>query len=102
MTNPKVRFPDGYLEGFCRRNHISKLSLFGSVLRTDFRPDSDIDVLVEFESGKTPSLFDFVDLELELGKAVGRKIDLRTPNDIGRFMRPRILREASTQYVARG
>jgi uncharacterized protein len=102
MTNGKICFPDGFLESFSRRNHISKVSLFGSVLRKDFRPDSDVDVLVEFEAGKTPSLFDIVDLEIELGKALGRKVDIRTPNGIGRFMRPRILREAATQYAARG
>jgi predicted nucleotidyltransferase len=102
MQQPHVQFPQGFIESFCERHHIKKLSLFGSVLRSDFRPDSDVDVLAEFYPGKTPSLFDMVDLELELAMVLGRKVDLRTPSDIGRFMRPRILGEAVLQYAARG
>lgn len=97
-----VHFPPGFIDSFCKRHHIRKLSIFGSAIRSDFRPDSDVDILAEFYPGKTPTLFDTVDLELELGKAVGHKVDLRTPRDLGRFMRPRILNEAIVQYAARG
>ena len=102
MENDKVHFPEGFLEGFCKRNHIQKLSFFGSVLRSDFRSDSDVDMLVEFASGKTPSLLRIAGLEIELAKIVGRKVDLRTPEDLGRHMRTRILGEAQLQYAYRG
>ena len=65
----------------CRRHHIIRLSLFGSVLREDFRPDSDVDVLVEFEPGKTPG-FSFIDIQDELSNMIGRKVDLNTPGDL--------------------
>jgi len=64
---------------FCRKNHIRKLALFGSVLRSDFRPDSDVDVLVEFEPGHVPGL-GFFAMEAELSEILGRKVDLNTPN----------------------
>ena len=98
----RVHFPAGFLEGFCERNHIQKLSFFGSVLRPDFRTDSDVDMLVEFTAGKTPSLLRLAGLEVELAKIVGRKVDLRTPEDIGRHMRSRVLSEAQLQYAHRG
>ncbi len=69
--------PDALAE-LCRRYHISKLALFGSVLRLDFRPESDIDVLVEFEPGQTPGLA-FFDIEAELSQLLGRRVDLNTP-----------------------
>ncbi len=90
------------MEGFCRRNNIRKLSLIGSVLRADFRPDSDVDIIVEFEQGKTPSLLRMAGLEIELSKILGRKVDLRTPEDLGRHMRQRIMSEAQLQYAYRG
>ncbi|OGO38844.1 MAG: hypothetical protein A2147_08200 [Chloroflexi bacterium RBG_16_57_8] len=65
----------------CRRHHIIRLSLFGSVLREDFRPGSDVDVLVEFEPGKTPG-FSFIDIQDELSNMIGRKVDLNTPGDL--------------------
>lgn len=61
---------------FCRRHGIRELAFFGSVLRDDFRPDSDVDVLVDFEAQATPSLFDFVEIKEELSRMVGRPIDL--------------------------
>ena len=84
---------------FCRRNHIRKLSLFGSVLREDFEPDSDIDVLVEFEPGKTPGLA-FFGMQDELSEMLGRKVDLNTPACLSRHFREEVLREAEAQYVA--
>jgi predicted nucleotidyltransferase len=102
MIQDRLKFPDGFLEGFCKRNNIRKLSLIGSVLRADFRPDSDVDIIVEFEQGKTPSLLRMAGLEIELSKILGRKVDLRTPEDLGRHMRQRIMAEAQLQYAYRG
>lgn len=87
------------LATFCRRSHIRRLSLFGSVLRTDFRPDSDIDVLVEFEPGHVPG-FGIVDMEKELSLMVGRKVDLRTLHDLSRHFRAEVVREARHLYAA--
>jgi predicted nucleotidyltransferase len=89
------------IEAFCRRHHISKLALFGSVLRDDFRPDSDVDVLVEFEPGARVSLFDMVDLEVELTEIIGRKVDLRTPGDLSRYFRQQVVDSAEVLYVHR-
>ena len=96
-----LRFPisASILDDFCRRHHIRRLSLFGSVLRRDFGPNSDVDVLVEFETGHVPG-FGMVDLENELSKMIGRKVDLRTPGDLSRFFRDRILNEAQVEYAA--
>jgi uncharacterized protein len=84
---------------FCQQHHIRKLSLFGSVLRTDFNPHSDIDVLVEFESGKTPG-FAIVTMQQELSKLFGgRVVDLRTPPELSRYIRDRVLAEALLLYA---
>lgn len=84
---------------FCQRHHIRKLSLFGSVLRDDFRPDSDIDVLVEFEQGKTPGLA-IVKMQQELSEILnGKEVDLRTPQELSRYFRDRVMAEAVVQYV---
>jgi predicted nucleotidyltransferase len=84
---------------FCQQHHIRQLSLFGSVLRDDFRPDSDIDVLVEFEPGKTPG-FAIITLQQELSNLFkGRTIDLRTPQELSRYIRDRVLAEAWVLYV---
>jgi len=85
------------MANFCRRNHIQKFSLFGSVLGDDFRADSDIDVLVEFEPGHVPG-FGIVALENELSRLAGRKVDLRTPRDLSRRFRERLIREAEVRY----
>ncbi len=85
---------------FCRRHHIRKLALFGSVLRDDFRPDSDVDVLVEFEPDHVPGLIRLVGIELELsGLLGGCKVDMNTPNCLSRYFRDRVLAEAEVQYV---
>ncbi len=84
---------------FCQQHHVRKLSLFGSVLRDDFRPESDIDFLVEFEPGKTPGYFKLVSMEMELSEMLkGRKIDLRTPNELSIYFRDRVMAEAMVQY----
>ncbi|GEM_PF-181146 len=86
------------LTEFCRRHHIRKLALFGSVLRDDFRPDSDVDVLVEFEPGNVPG-FAIIEMESELSKLVGRKVDIRTPGDLSRYFRDRVVKEARVEYA---
>jgi uncharacterized protein len=83
---------------FCRRNHIRKLAFFGSVLRNDFRPESDVDVLVEFEPGHVPGLA-FLSMEEELSKILGRKVDLNTPGFLSPYFRDRVVAEAEVQYA---
>ena len=94
---PRIEIPRPELEAFCRRNHIRRLSLFGSVLREDFRDDSDVDVLVEFEAGQVPGL-KFFRLERELSKLLGRKVELHTPAFLSRHFRDRALAETRVQY----
>lgn len=86
------------LAEFCRRNHIRRLAFFGSVLRDDFRPDSDADVLVEFEPGRTPGLA-FFGMEEELEQLLGRPVDLNTPGWLSEELRARVLAEAEVQYA---
>ena len=93
-----IAIPKEKLAEFCRKHGIKKLSLFGSVLRGDFRPDSDIDVLVEFEPDHQVGFFRFVSMELELTALLGRKVDLRTPNDLSRYFRQDVLEHAEVQY----
>jgi len=90
--------PDEIAE-FCRRHHIRKLALFGSVLRDDFGPDSDVDVLVEFEPGHTVGLLRMAGLELELSAMLERKVDLRTPADLSRYFRDEVVRTSEVQYA---
>ncbi|MGH9837238.1 MAG: nucleotidyltransferase family protein [Blastocatellia bacterium] len=82
---------------FCRKHHIRRLAFFGSVLRDDFRPDSDVDVLVEFEPGHTPGLAFFA-MEAELSEILGRKVDLNTPNFLSPYFRAQVEAEAEAQY----
>jgi hypothetical protein len=97
----KIKISKDRIAEFCLRHHIRRLSLFGSALRDDFGPESDIDVLVEFEAGNTPSFFQLFDMEDELSAILeGRKVDLRTPEDLGRYFRQRVLSEALVQYAA--
>ena len=84
---------------FCRMHHIRRLSLFGSVLRDDFGPASDVDVLVEFEPGHIPGLA-FFSMEEELSQIIGRKVDLNTPKFLSPYFRDRIERESEVQYVS--
>jgi predicted nucleotidyltransferase len=97
--SPKIAIDRQRLADFCRRHHIRRLAFFGSVLRDDFQADSDVDVLVEFERGKVPG-FAMVDVEDELSKLMGRKVDLQTPNSLSRYFRDRVMREALDQYAS--
>ncbi len=91
--------PEDKIAEFCRRNHIHRLYLFGSALRDDFRPDSDVDVLVEFEPGHVPGFFRLFDMETELSALFGgRKVDLRTPQDLSRYFRDDVLATAELHY----
>jgi uncharacterized protein len=99
VERSRIAIDQERITGFCRRNHIRRLALFGSVLREDFQPDSDIDVLVEFESGHVPGLRFFA-LERELSEIFGRKVDLNTPSFLSPYFRDRVLAEAEVQYVA--
>jgi len=97
----KIDIDHAMIADFCRRHHIRRLALFGSVLRDDFRPDSDVDVLIEFEPGYRVGLIRLGGMELELSELLGRKVDLRTPADISRYFRQDVLDSAAIQYEAR-
>ena len=88
------------LARFCRTYHIRKLSLFGSRLKGTARPDSDIDLLVEFDPAHIPSLIGIAGMEIELTEMVGAKVDLRTAGDLSRYFRDEVLRTAEVQYAA--
>ncbi len=86
------------LVAFCQRHHIRRLALFGSVLREDFRPDSDIDVLVEFEPGRSPSLFDLGGAQQELSELLGREADLKTSGFLSPYFRQQVIDSAQVIY----
>ena len=100
MGRAQIRIPKDQIEEYCKRNQVRRLSLFGSVLREDFGPDSDVDVLVEFEPGTRIGLIRLSGLEIELGNIVGRKVDLNTPGFLSKYYREQILAEADVQYDA--
>lgn len=93
----RIVVPRRKLAAFCQRHYIRKLSLFGSVLQEDFRPNSDIDVLVEFEPGKTPG-FAFFGIQEELSKMLRRKVHLNTPACLSRYFRDQVVKEAQILY----
>jgi hypothetical protein len=84
---------------FCRKNHIRRLSLSGSVLGGNFTGESDVDVLVKFEPGRVVGLLRMAALERELSALIGRKVDLRTPADLSRYFRDDVLASAVDQYA---
>ncbi len=94
---PRISVDRKKIAGFCKKHHIRKLALFGSVLRGDFRPASDVDVLVEFEPGHAPGL-SFFAMESELSEILGRKVDLNTPQFVSPYFRDQVRAEAETQY----
>jgi len=87
------------IEAFCRVNGVRRLALFGSILRDDFRPESDIDVLVEFQPDVRIGLA-FIRIQDELSNLFGRKVDLNTPGSLSKYFRDEVLSEAATLYVA--
>lgn len=100
--SPRLPIRAEQVEVFCMRHGIRRLSLFGSVLKGTARADSDIDLLVEFDRDATPDLIRLAAMEQELsGLMGGRRVDLRTPNELSRYFRDDVLRQAEVQYVAR-
>ena len=100
MTYHGISFPDEALAEFCRQHRIRRLALFGSILRDDFGPESDIDVLVEFEPDARVGMIRLAGIELQLAELLGRKVDLNTPGFISPYYRDRVLAEAQVQYDA--
>jgi predicted nucleotidyltransferase/uncharacterized protein (DUF433 family) len=94
----EVVIPKDEIAAFCERHHIRKLSLFGSVLRDDFRLDSDVDVLVEFEPDHTPGLITFSGIQIELSDMIEREVDLQTPGSLSPYFRQQVLDTAEVQY----
>lgn len=95
-----IQIPEDEIAEFCRQNGIKRLALFGSVVREDFTPESDVDVLVEFWPESIPGLFGMVRMERELSELMGRKVDFRTAGDLSKYFVDRVLREAEVIYVA--
>jgi uncharacterized protein len=99
-VSENISVPRDRIAEFCRRHHIGRLSLFGSVLRDDFRPDSDVDVLVEFEPGRAVGFFTLFDMEDELAQILGvSKVDLNTPLSLSEYFRDEVLTRAEVQYA---
>jgi len=98
MTRARIDIPNEKIAEFCRRNRIKRLALFGSVLRDDFRPDSDVDVLVEFEPDARVGLLTLVGMEIELTDLLGHKVDLNTPGFLSDYFRDAVLAEAEVRY----
>ena len=98
--SPQVVIDRARLAEFCRRHHIRKLSFFGSVLGETFRPDSDVDVLVEFEPEHVPGLLALAGMEIELSELLGRKADVRTAEDLSRYFRDEVVAKAQLLYAA--
>lgn len=95
-----IPIPTESITALCRRRRVRRLALFGSVLRDDFRPDSDIDMLVEFAEDARVGLFDMADMEADLATILGRRVDLRTPAELSRYFRDEVLRSSRAIYAA--
>src|SRR5437588_13085848 len=95
----RIDIPRERIADVCRRHHVRRLALFGSVLRDDFTPHSDVDILVEFDPGKTPGL-EFFGMQDELSEILGLRVDLNTPQDLSKYFRDEVLAEAEELYVA--
>jgi predicted nucleotidyltransferase len=93
-----IEIPQQAIAAFCERNHMRKLSLFGSILTERFRDESDIDMLVEFDAGRVPGLIELCGMEIELSEMLGRKVDLRTPGELSKYFRDRVMAGAVPQY----
>lgn len=95
-----LELDEATLSQFCRKHHIRRLSLFGSQLKGTAGPDSDIDLLVEFEPEHIPGLLGIAGMEIELSELLGKKVDLRTAGDLSRYFRDEVVRMAEVQYAA--
>jgi predicted nucleotidyltransferase len=98
MIEGRVNLTKKQIAEFCIRNHIKKFAFFGSVLRDDFRSDSDVDILIELDKRYRTSLMKMAGMEIELSEMIGRKVDLRTPNELSDYFRDEVLNEAEVQY----
>ncbi len=99
MTLHSIDISRERIAAFCRTNGIRRLALFGSILRDDFRPESDVDVLIEFQPGVRVGLA-FIRMQDELSSILGRKVDLHTPGSLSKYFRAEVLDEAEALYVA--
>lgn len=101
MISRRLAIADDALASVCRRNRIRRLSLFGSQLKGTAGPESDVDLLVEFEPDVSPTLLDMARIESELSELLGgRRVDLRTAQDLSRYFRDEVVREAQVQYAS--
>lgn len=103
LVTPRDRLPlsDAEISAFCQKHYIRRLAFFGSVLRDDFGPSSDVDLLVEFEPQHVPGLLRLAAMERELSAMIGgRRVDMRTPNDLSRYFRDDVVAQAVVQYAA--
>ena len=98
MKPERVNLTKEQIAEFCRKHHIKKFAFFGSILRDDFRSDSDIDILVDLEPGAPIGLFEMADMEIQLSDMAGRKVDLRTPQDLSKYFRDKVVKEAEILY----
>ena len=96
--NKDLVIPREEIAAFCRQHHIRRLAVFGSALRNDFSPGSDVDILVEFEKEHVPG-FAFFSMQDELSEIIGRKVDLNTPSFLSRYFRDDVIKRAEVQYV---
>ena len=99
LSRAKIKIPHDKVADFCKRHHIRKFALFGSVLRDDFGSESDVDVLVEFEEEHVPGLIRLAGMEIELGEIIGRKADMNTPNCLSPYFRDEVAKTAEVEYV---
>ena len=100
IRKARIDVPGERIADFCRRHSIRRLSFFGSVLRDGFQPDSDVDVLVEFEPGKTPGLIRLAGMDMDLSRILdGRPVDMNTAKCLSRYFREEVLAEAELQYA---
>ena len=94
----RIKLTKDQIARFCDKNHILKFAYFGSVLRNDFGADSDIDILVELDPDARIGLLEMAKMEIELSEMLGRKVDLRTPGDLSKYFRDKVVQEADIQY----
>ena len=100
LVDRRISVSPTELDEFCRRNHVTRLAFFGSVLRDDFRPESDIDVLVEFEPDYVIGYLGLARMQIELSSLLGREVDLRTPEELSRYFRDEVVRNAEVRFAA--
>ncbi|MCK4658922.1 MAG: nucleotidyltransferase family protein [Phycisphaerae bacterium] len=100
MSSARINLPQPAVAEFCKGHGIRRLSLFGSVLREDFRPDSDVDVLVEFLPETRIGMIGMAAMQRELSELIGRQVDLRTPGDLSRYFRAKVIQGAIELYAA--